>query len=339
MIKKYKIRAYIFLAIFLILVIGFGIYNVMATSKNNDKNKLSEKTENEIKYLDENLIKIFNQMNNIKYESYKISVNTANPSNMEEGTNQSNQKGSGSSGNTSESGTSSGKSDESTKSSESNNSGGKSGSNKGESSKNQSSNETSGSDSSSSETGQKKYELQEEGILTQSLDIDWQTVKNDVEKMYLSIPTITLDLYQTTINDQNILNFNTEFDNLTKIVQKENKVETLRQLCKIYEIYVKFLEENNSSEQEKVVAKTKLDIFKAYSSLDDNNWEEISNYMKSASEEFSKLMTSLDMKEQKQYSINKSYIMINELYKATNIKDPKIFLIKYKNTLEELKNI
>ena len=64
----------------------------MATSKNNDKNKLSEKTENEIKYLDENLIKIFNQMNNIKYESYKISVNTANPSNMEEGTNQSNQK-------------------------------------------------------------------------------------------------------------------------------------------------------------------------------------------------------------------------------------------------------
>ena len=199
MIKKYKIRAYIFLAIFLILVIGFGIYNVMATSKNNDKNKLSEKTENEIKYLDENLIKIFNQMNNIKYESYKISVNTANPSNMEEGTNQSNQKGSGSSGNTSESGTSSGKSDESTKSSESNNSGGKSGSNKGESSKNQSSNETSGSDSSSSETGQKKYELQEEGILTQSLDIDWQTVKNDVEKMYLSIPTITLDLYQIKI--------------------------------------------------------------------------------------------------------------------------------------------
>ena len=49
MIKKYKIRAYIFLAIFLILVIGFGIYNVMATSKNNDKNKLSEKTENEIR--------------------------------------------------------------------------------------------------------------------------------------------------------------------------------------------------------------------------------------------------------------------------------------------------
>lgn len=43
MIKKYKIRAYIFLAIFLILVIGFGIYNVMATSKNNDKNKIIRK--------------------------------------------------------------------------------------------------------------------------------------------------------------------------------------------------------------------------------------------------------------------------------------------------------
>ena len=61
--------------------------------------------------------------------------------------------------------------------------------------------------------------------------------------------------------------------------------------------------------------------------------------MKSASEEFSKLMTSTNMKEQKQYSTNKSYIMINELYKTANIKDTKIFLIKYKNTLEELENM
>ena len=178
-----------------------------------------------------------------------------------------------------------------------------------------------------SEIEKKIGELEDNKKFVESITLEKKRLTNEIKKI------------DETINDKNILNFNTEFDNLTKIVQEENKVETLRQLCKIYEIYVKFLEENNSSEQEKVVAKTKLDIFKAYSSLDDNNWEEISNYMKSASEEFSKLMTSLDMKEQKQYSINKSYIMINELYKATNIKDPKIFLIKYKNTLEELKNI
>lgn len=321
MIKKYKIISYVFLAVFLVLIIGFGTYRVMSVNKNGKQSKIKEKIEKEIQYIDENLIKIFNKMNNIEYESYKISVNTVNTENKEE-TNQNGKDSTGSNlENSNESST---------------------GNNQKENSSSSEENNTTGNASSSdknTESIQKKYNLQEEGILTQKEEIDWKEVKNDIEKMYVSIPTITLDLYQTNITDQNILNFNTEYDNLTKIIQEENKIDTLKQLCKIYEIYVKFIEENNSSEQEKTIAKTKLNIFKAYSSLDEEKWDEISNYMRSASEEFSKLMTSTDMKEQKQYGINKAYIMINELYKSANIKDSKIFLIKYKNTLEEFKNL
>lgn len=321
MIKKYKIISYVFLAVFLVLIIGFGTYRVMSVNKNGKQSKIKEKIEKEIQYIDENLIKIFNKMNNIEYESYKISLNTVNTENKEE-TNQNGKDSTGSNfENSNESST---------------------GNNQKENSSSSEENNTTGNASSSdknTESIQKKYNLQEEGILTQKEEIDWKEVKNDIEKMYVSIPTITLDLYQTNITDQNILNFNTEYDNLTKIIQEENKIDTLKQLCKIYEIYVKFIEENNSSEQEKTIAKTKLNIFKAYSSLDEEKWDEISNYMRSASEEFSKLMTSTDMKEQKQYGINKAYIMINELYKSANIKDSKIFLIKYKNTLEEFKNL
>ena len=321
MIKKYKIISFVFLAVFLVLIIGFGTYRVMSVNNNGKQSKIKEKTEKEIQYIDENLIKIFNKMNNIEYESYKISLNTVNTENKEE-TNQNGKDSTGSNlENSNESST---------------------GNNQKENSSSSEENNTTGNESSSdknTESIQKKYNLQEEGILTQKEEIDWKEVKNDIEKMYVSIPTITLDLYQTNITDQNILNFNTEYDNLTKIIQEENKIDTLKQLCKIYEIYVKFIEENNSSEQEKTIAKTKLNIFKAYSSLDEEKWDEISNYMRSASEEFSKLMTSTDMKEQKQYGINKAYIMINELYKSANIKDSKIFLIKYKNTLEEFKNL
>lgn len=312
MIKKYKIRAYIFLAIFLILVIGFGIYNVMATSKNNDKNKLSEKTENEIKYLDENLIKIFNQMNNIQFENYKIS-NTE--------TSQSNQKNEESGKGSKE--TSGGKESEMSEDS------------KGEKANSQSSTE---SESDSSDM-QKTYKLQEQGILIQSEDIDWTTIKTEIENIYLSLPTITLDLYQTNIKDQDILDFNTEYDKLTKIVQEQNKTETLKQLVKLYEIYVKFVEGTTDEQREIILAKTKLNILKAYSQLDNGNWEEISNNIKSASDEYSKLMTTTNLKEEKQYTTNKIYIMINELKNATDIKDSKIFLIKYRNTLEEIRNM
>ena len=50
-------------------------------------------------------------------------------------------------------------------------------------------------------------------------------------------------------------------------------------------------------------------------------------------------MTTTNLKEEKQYTTNKIYIMINELKNATDIKDSKIFLIKYRNTLEEIRNM
>lgn len=317
--KKYKIIGYIFLIIFLILVISFVTYRVISANTDNNKNKIKEKAESEERYLDENLIKIFNQMNNIQFENYKISISKVNTSNTE--TSQSNQKNEESGKGSKE--TSGGKESEMSEDS------------KGEKANSQSSTE---SESDSSDM-QKTYKLQEQGILIQSEDIDWTTIKTEIENIYLSLPTITLDLYQTNIKDQDILDFNTEYDKLTKIVQEQNKTETLKQLVKLYEIYVKFVEGTTDKQKEIILAKTKLNILKAYSQLDNGNWEEISNNIKSASDEYSKLMTTTNLKEEKQYTTNKIYIMINELKNATDIKDSKIFLIKYRNTLEEIRNM
>ena len=317
--KKYKIIGYIFLIIFFILVISFVTYRVISANTDNNKNKIKEKAESEERYLDENLIKIFNQMNNIQFENYKISISKVNTSNTE--TSQSNQKNEESGKGSKD--TSGGKESEMSEDS------------KGEKANSQSSTE---SESDSSDM-QKTYKLQEQGILIQSEDIDWTTIKTEIENIYLSLPTITLDLYQTNIKDQDILDFNTEYDKLTKIVQEQNKTETLKQLVKLYEIYVKFVEGTTDKQKEIILAKTKLNILKAYSQLDNGNWEEISNNIKSASDEYSKLMTTTNLKEEKQYTTNKIYIMINELKNATDIKDSKIFLIKYRNTLEEIRNM
>ena len=39
------------------------------------------------------------------------------------------------------------------------------------------------------------------------------------------------------------------------------------------------------------------------------------------------------------YNVNKAYMMIEELQNAINLKEKEIFLIKYKNLLEELENV
>ena len=84
---------------------------------------------------------------------------------------------------------------------------------------------------------------------------------------------------------------------------------------------------------------TKSNIFLAYSKLDSKNWDEISSDIKNAINVFSQLLTGNVVNTNNQTTINKVYVMLNELQNATNVKDEAVFLIKYKNLLEEINNM
>mgnify|MGYP004624064797 CR=1 FL=1 len=297
--EKYKKIAYITL-ILIIFITGFFIYKVFG--KNNSNDNLNEKTLEEVKQLESKFQNLFNQLNNISFENFKISSTE-----IEEQESQS-------------------ESSSSSENSSSNNS-----------SKEKSSEKK---DNSTSKQDNKQYKLEEVGILTNQEEINWEQIKKDVEKIYTSLYSMTLDLYQTSVNQQDIVNFNKEYDNLTKAVKEENKDATLIELVKLYDYIPKFIENCTDDEKEKIVIKTKNDLFKAYSILDKENWNEISDNVNNSTQEFTKLVTNINTKEiGKQYNINKIYVIINELQNAITLKDKDIFLIKYKNLLEELQNI
>lgn len=318
--KKYVRIAYIFLIILILLSI-FLVYKV--SGKNNSEEKVQEKSLASIQYLDNKFSDLFNEINNIKFENYTISVTEQkkeeNSSESQQGDSSSGKSGEGSGG-------------ESENSEQGGDSEKKGGSQQGESS-----NSESGSESSESN---KQYNLEEKGILTNEEDIDWTQIKKDVEKMYTSLYPSTLDLYKTNVNQDDISNFNKEFDKLTKAVKEENKEDTLKELSTLYDYLPKFVDGCTDDEAEKIVIRTKNNIFKAYSILDKEEWTTISDNVKDASQEFAKLVDSTEnQKNKNQYNINKAYVMINELQNSIDLKEKEIFLIKYKNLLEELENV
>ena len=299
--KKLKRIAYIVL-IAIITILSFTIY----TNASKDVGKTQkDKTLSEIKFLETKMESLLNTMNHIKEENNHVVTSELSKESMEKSDSQSSsQSGSG--------GSSSGGS-----------SGGKS----------------SSDSSSQDEQDTKKFELKSSGVLTNAEDINWDNVKNEIENLYTSIPTITMDLYQTNINQEDILGFNTEFDNLTSVAKDEKKEETLTELTKVYEYLPKFLKGSNQEELYTTLVETKYNVFKGYSKLDGQKWEEISNDIKGAIDTYSKLLTNTNIEARKQYNISKGYVMLNELQNAVKLRDSSIFLIKYKNLLEEINNI
>lgn len=305
--KKLKKIAY-FILIVIILILSSIIYS---NANKDDETDQKTKTLTEIKFIESKLVNLFNTMNNIVYENYKVEVSKEMKSKSEQTSGEGQQSSSGSQG-------------------------GSSG--EGESSIGESSSGGSNSNTSN-EQEVKKFELKEQNILTSDDEINWDSVKSEVEILYTSIPGITLDLYQVNLNQEDILGFNREYDNLTKVVKDENKKETLAQLTVLYDYIPKFIKNVNDEELFRVVLETKAPIFKAYAKLEDKDWDGISNDVKNAIDTFGQLLTSTKTEAYKQYTVNKIYIMLNELQNAVNIQDESVFLIKYKNLLEELNNM
>ena len=309
--KKYKKFLFLFL-ILVIIISSFFIYDSLS-NENEDDGK--EKALSEIEYLENKLELLFNKLNNIENNNYSLSVKKIEESS-------SSQSGSeNSNGNNGESGGSDGVESKNASS--------------GEQSDNSS---NSNIESKSNEGNNEEYNLEQSGILTNNNnDIDWKSIKLEVESLYSEVSTITLDLYSLGINREDVLGFNQELDNLTISVKEENKESTLSNLSKLYDYIPKYLNGLTDDEIYKAKIETKNNLFKAYSILDSKNWQEIGNNVTNTINSFSNNL--LNKETDKQYIINKIYIMLNELQSAVNKQDDSIFLIKYKNILEEINNL
>jgi hypothetical protein len=311
-LKKYQKIAYIFLVIF-ILSIAFILFKSYADSNKNEDEK--EKTETEIQRIELSFVNMFNELNNIKFENYRINTSQINKEDLKDNSSSSASESTPSSGSSS--------------SSESSSSG-----DQGESQK-----ENGSSQSSEESKENQNYEMKLSGVLTNNSDINWENLKNEVEILYSAIPSLTIDLYKININKEKITNFNQEYDNLMKAIKEENKQNALDALANLYNYLPDFIENSTDDTNEKILIKTKNNVFKAYSLLDKNDWNAITENVNLANQEFTKILTNSQSSNKNQYIINKAYVQINELQNSTQTKEKEIFLIKYKNLLEELENI
>ncbi len=312
MIKNKKILLGVIL-ILIIIASVFGASFIKFKSKDNKWNDDKEKTVSEVRYLETKLTSLLNAINNIKYENYKVME-----SKIDETESSSNST------------KSSGRSDSSNMNS------GESKSKTSSQSSGESDSEQTGEEKESSQT---KYTLEKTSTLSNSSkEINWDKIKSEVEILYSVIPTTTLDLYSLNIDQNEILQFNKDFDNLTSSVKNEDKEKTLERLSKLYGYLPKYLEKIYENETYTNIVKTKSYVVSAYSIVDTENWNQISEYVKKAIESYSSVLNNITT-DSKTYNVNKGYILLNELQNAVNMKDKEIFLIKYKNLLEEFNSI
>lgn len=305
--KKNKI---IILFIYLIIL----IVSLCGCGSKEDDGKIDKKIQSEIDYLDKKLIGIMNKLNNITLENYEVKSKEIVSQNGQ----QSNQEGSGGS---SGSGQSSGGGSSSGGSSDGNTSSGGG-----------SSNQSSGSGEESNNI--KVLQMQPSNILVINKDeIDWITIKSETEIMYTSWNSIILDLYNSNIENEDILAFSKTLDDAILAVKTEDKKKSLEVLANLYSLLPKYINKIEVDESLKNIIQTKSNILNAYALVENENWTEVQNQINLADTAYSKVTNDIKYIENRQGEVSRIYILIKELKNSINSKDKDIFYIKYKNLM------
>lgn len=265
----------------------------------NDDIKL--KVEEELNYLDSKIVSIMNKLNNITLENYTI---TSEEISLGEEN--------GSSG------------EKSTQGSESE------------------TQEKESSSQSKQSTEQEKSnititQMEAKTVLeTDENNVDWKQIKNEIEIINEAWSAIIIDLSNFNVESSDILDFSSILNKCIISIKDENKLDSLKNTANLYSVIPKFEKQILNDNSIQNIKQVKSYIINAYAFAEEENWTEIEKNILEAENVFKNLTNDIEYIKNREYKVNKAYILLKELQNSLEYKDKKVFYIKYKNLLENI---
>lgn len=192
-------------------------------------------------------------------------------------------------------------------------------------------------ETSSEDTGNNviQYSMVPNNILNADKTINWENLKLEIENLNNTWPSIIVDLYKANVDNKKLTEFSDLINTCIGNIKNENRTETLNSLAKLYEYIPVFLEKIASDNQQIELAKTKVEVIKAYVNIDFANWEELKTSLDRAISNFEPIVNNTSEAE-KEYNIRKAYVLLQEFKNAVDTNDKDLLFMKYKNLMEEL---
>ena len=295
-----KIFAVSTIIIILTIIITLIIY--FANANKDDNIYLAEKTEQELKYIEREIISMMNHLNNISFTDSALKQTTKESSNSSK--------------------------EQASQNEQSTSTGGS----------NQSSSKDSNNETSIKTV---KFTTEVEGILETDLSyIDWGYLKTNIENLY-DIWSITIvDLHSLNVNNEDILNFSSLLDKVTINIKDEDKLASLNNLANLYSCISLYFEQISDNSKSINIQKTKTSILNSYVFVEQNNWNEVQLQLQEAINCYTNVINNVDEENKNNKNkITKIYVLLNELNNAISLQSKEIYYIKYKNVMDELVNI
>lgn len=295
-----------------ILILVICLFFLVGCSDNTSDTQSKDKLTSEIKYFSSHIAKLLNDLNNISLQNYELTsrkVNIDSSSN-----NSSSSEGSSSSGSSSNSGGQS-----------------QSGSGQGSSQNN---------DQSAESQSITVTDMQANSVLkTNTDDINWDLVKTEIEQINTSWSIVMLDLQNANVSNTDIMAFSNLLDKTIISIKNEDKNTSLTNLTALYSYIPKFLNSVSMDKSLQNIETTKYNIFIAYTAVSQDDWNTANTNIANAETSFLSVLNDTNYYQNREFKINKSYVLLKDMQNSIVNMDKELFFLKYKNLMESLNTL
>ena len=310
---KVKMVVFIIFAIIMLLFMS-------GCNKKKENDKIDEKINSEVIYLNKELVEIANSLNNIDNLKYRVIVK-GNVDNSSEGNSKSNGEEQLSSA------------DEQSKSAEED-------TNKEENKSEDSSkeeNKSNGEDKETSDKESKIFELEDKNVLNN--EADWNKLVSKIEILYMSWPTIANDLKYVGVNEKDIEGFGENIDILVILCKEKNKNQIINTLVDMYEYLPNFMYKLKDNVKKQSVLECKFNLLKCYKDVNNDEWDNLGKSLNLLRESFLQCKDNYSNIQEKKQNIDICDVLVSEMSNTEFLKDKTVFYIKYKNLMSELDDL
>jgi len=166
--------------------------------------------------------------------------------------------------------------------------------------------------------------------------INWDYIKGDIQKINSSWSIMLLDLTSVGEDNEKILAYSDDLNNLLLSMANEDEIVMLEKLNSMYEKIVSFRE--TYSEDKNLIEKNKIksQVLKSYYLSNKEDYETAKSDLDGTIEKYKELMKDEDYKKENSYNMNKIYILLQEYKNSISIGNLDLIKMKFILTVEDL---
>ena len=169
-----------------------------------------------------------------------------------------------------------------------------------------------------------------------SEDIDWDTIMNKIELMIVSWDIVMLELYKANVSNDDIMAFDTLLILTIISINNDDNKAALINLGNMYYYIPKFLNSCSADKYEQNIQTTKYNVLAAYVYVSQDDWGSVQGRLTEAESSFLSVVNDTERTENKEFKVNKTYMLIKDLQNSVKNNDKQLFLVKYVNLMKSL---